>query len=382
MRLFFVSFAIQLRRCIKLAGLFLLAAGLTALCCLGIFAARSEQPEPLQAAVLNRDSNPLTGVIFQLVQQDPSLSEAFAFRLIEEESQLTGSEAVVITLPEGFMDSIMSGENLAPTLQIASLAPAEQIALQQAVSAVSRYLSAAQAGIYSIMEQADRGSMTEEEQSQLLLRANLMYLDAFVDRLEPLEISPLLPEGFQLGGYYAASLTVFVLLAYSFLFGTPLRAARQFAAGLLPGQKGRAALYLSSFLAAWAVNLAVCLAVFLPWRGMQCLPAALPVSALAAALAMLIAALFSRPAGAAVSLGLAVFLALISGGILPLEYLPPLFSRVAPLTFYYQAQQLFYSLWGAPLLPGRIIGCTLAAAVLLAAGYLCFCRPAGKEETA
>ena len=37
---------------------------------------------------------------------------------------------------------------------------------------------------------------------------------------------------------------------------------------------------------------------------------------------------------------------------------------------------------GAPLLPGRIIGCTLAAAVLLAAGYLCFCRPAGKEETA
>ena len=87
-----------------------------------------------------------------------------------------GEVTAVLLLPEGFLDSVLSGENLPVTLLTSRARPLESWLVQWLGQSVSRMLAAAQAGIYTVSERYHAAGVTEPGEEEMLLQVNLAYL--------------------------------------------------------------------------------------------------------------------------------------------------------------------------------------------------------------
>ncbi len=288
-----------------------------------------------------------------------------------------GEVTAVLLLPEGFLDSVLSGENLPVTLLTSRARPLESWMVQWLGQSVSRMLAAAQTGIYTVSERYHAANVTDPAEEEMLLQINLAYLGWVSGREKMYDSVTVSATGtLSVAHHYALSVLAYLpLLSAPLLYpafgGDELAAwhRRRRAAGLSPA---------SGALGAVAASAALLLPlIWLPLAALGgglngLLPATLTAWA-AAAYGGLCAAL-SRSAGAA---GLTAFLpatlALVfAGGVLPPALLPRALREIVSLCPLTWARETLAAALDYPVPWPRTLALAALSALLTAITALCF----------
>ncbi len=240
-----------------------------------------------------------------------------------------GDITALLILPEGLVESVLNGENKPVTLLTNANQPLESWLIRQIGQSVSRMLAAAQAGIYTVLDEYDRSELAEPDREDVLLEINLAYLSWVSGREKIYDTLTVSPTGGSLPvtEHYALSVLVYLPLLCSALVwpafgGKELMGwyRRLRSAGVDPKQGA-----LGGVLACWLVLLPL---VWLPlvfgggaW--LSALGGAALVSLGAASFCGLCCVLTPSPGGGALlSFVLGTGMLILSGGVLPVMLLP------------------------------------------------------------
>ncbi len=353
MNLFYTAFRISCKhsgqRLLCLLCVFALCAGLL----YGFWAAQPQQESSTaEIAVVNLDSNPLIRLALQSAASAEGLSGLFHLQFVTQEQAQQGSFTSVLTIPEGFLDSILTGENLSPTLELDISTPLEAMWVRQMLQAGADYLTTAQLGVYTVQKSVNYGiEMSAEEYQLLLADINLTIMRAMLGRLELLEQKTLFASGgLSLPQYYFTALASLLLLCYGFLFQPAIQSLWQFSRQVQHPTKRRL-LLVAAVIHPCFLLCALLLAALLP-LGFSAvkLTAALMLALLLGSWGGLLSLLHSKESScAACCILLHLGCGLAGGSFLPLPLMPEIFSRIAPFLPVYQAQRLCSVLLGEPL---------------------------------
>ncbi|MBQ9166122.1 MAG: ABC transporter permease, partial [Oscillospiraceae bacterium] len=123
-----------------------------------------------------------------------------------------GRVSALLILPEGFLDSVLTGENKPVTLLTDGQQPLESWLIGELGQSVSRMLAAAQAGIYTVLEEYDRAGLEEPAREDLIWEVNLAYIGWVADRNDVYETITVSPTGSDLPAAEHYALTVLAYL--------------------------------------------------------------------------------------------------------------------------------------------------------------------------
>lgn len=337
--------------------------------------------EKARIAVVNHDTDPLSGTVLDTLFQAEDLLAPVELCPLEEDALREGAYAAVITIPENFLKSIMTGENRSPTVEIMTGSPLEAAWIRQLALSGVQALSAAQLGVYTVLHEAEsRGGMPDSLYQLMAADVNVTLMRAFFERGDRIQARTLSASGtLTLPQYYFAALGAALLFCYGFLFYGAMDALRRF--GAAAGHKGAllAAGLAHLFLLQFCFSAPLC-----------CLAAGgLTVAALgsAAVLALLscAAAQFCIgifPTGASCAAGcilISLTQAFFGGLLIPLPLMPSVFSAIAPFLPAYQGMQALGGAFQGGL-EATAMSALIQAAALLAAGTVCWLRPRRGRE--
>lgn len=298
-----------------------------------------------------------------------------------------GRVSAVLALPEDFIQGVRQGTNPAVQLIVDSGRPLESLLTLWVGQSAADMLSAAQAGVYGVLDLYDQGLTGGQPWDQVMMEINLRYIQWILGRQEVVGQRTVLPTGsLPIGQHYTLSLFFWLLLSLGPLF------AWNYQGRWLDGCRrlrwvGRSPLtgLAASVAASWAV-LAVliwaALWLVLGARPLGALPAALCCGLFAAVYAALCALATGTAAGCAGLSFLISFAALLlAGGIIPPVLLPQLAARLGELSPIAWMRALAAEGMGVPAegAPGAALT-AVSAGLLLPAGLLYLRRCAGKEE--
>ena len=370
MRLLIVSFWIACkhssRRLLCLLCVFLVLAGLVGLG----FALRPQTEYPRAVvAVVNRDQNPLSQQAMEwLAQAGPvqGLEGILELRFLDQEPEPGSGYTAVVTVPDGFLESVLNGSNLSPKLQVDVGSPLEALWVERIAEAGASWLTNAQLGVYTVQEQIGYGRGMDARQYDILLAGiNMAYLRAFFDRLDPLEIKELSASGgLSLPAYYLLAAAVVLLFAYGFLFQPACRDLWAFSRSC--GR--RISLFFAAAAHVYLLTLVLCILITAAARGLLALqvaswPHLLLLALLVGGGVCLAAVLFRAYAPCAAACILcALGMGACGGGFLPLALMPVGFERLAPLLPFWQGLRLLGQVFGEP---GQPLWQPLAMGILL-----------------
>lgn len=360
---FLISFKHSGRRLLCLLCVFALCAGL-----LGAYFAAPRQEEPPSRArvgVINLDDNPLSVSMMNTLLEGENLSDLIEVTMLPPDG--TGREActAVITVPQGFLESVLTGENLSPVLEVNLESPLEAMWIRQMALGGARALSSAQLGVYAVLDAVNHGeNMDARKYNFLVAEVNLVLLEAFFDRLSLLEDQSLSALGMlTLPQYYAAALAAALLFCYGFLFYPAMADLRRFAAR---ERRCKGVLFLAGTLHILLLEAICTLPLFLLACGGrftgEIAVAWLLLTLTAGGTALACTQLFpSRASCAAASILLTLGQALCGGLLVPLQLLPEGFSTLAPWLPVWQGMHLLGSAlgetpaFGVPLLMSGLL---------------------------
>lgn len=377
MRLFATSFLIACKH----SGRRLLCL----LCVLGVCTAigyasfsvmpKREQPKA-SVAIVNLDTNPISRMALRSAASMESAEKMLDMQFVTPQQARAGAYAAVVTIPEGFIDSILNGENKSPVIELNLSTPLEAMWVRQLLDAAATDLTAAQLGVYTIQEAVSYGNgMPARQYDQLIMGINMLFMRAFLDRLSLVEAEPISASGvLSLPLYYLASAVSVLFLSYGFLFQPAFEGLRRFA---------RAAhargLFAAAALHAFSLTLAAALPVFLlacriDGFSVNKLPVYIGFAFMVSAFAAALSALFSQQKTcAAACLLFSVGTGMCAGCFLPLALMPEVFSHIAPFTPAGQGLRLCAALFGEQL-PAAQLWQALAMGALLYAAAALFWR--------
>lgn len=266
------------------------------------------------------------------------------FEAVEDEAAAraevqSGAASAAVVLPEGFLDSIYSGENLAPTLILDETHPLEGYLARWAGECAIGLLMDAQTGVTAVREayQARRaaGDRPEKSQKKVIEEINLVYIQAALGRSDVLRTTTVTATGaLAPGDHYALSALAYLALLSGAVF-FPLfeeRSRRDFlrrldgvGQSLLPLRL--AALSVCAVLLAAALSAALAALGGMSWAGV------LAGAVFAAGLAGACAAWTGHAGTCSLALFLLATAALfLSGGILPPALLPGPLRALLPFS--------------------------------------------------
>lgn len=300
-----------------------------------------------------------------------------------EEGELTA----LLLLPEGFLDSVLTGENKPVTLLTDGRQPLEAWLIGELGQSVSRMLAAAQAGIYTVLDAYDRAGLTEPDRETLVWEVNLAYIGWVTGRNELYETVTVSLSGGALpaGEHYALSVLAYLpllcpALVYPAFGGGGLFAwYRRLRSAGVSARAGA----VGSILAAGVILLPL---ILLPLAagGGEILPAVgcgLLAALFSAAFCALCCVLTASPGGAALPAFLAATgMLILSGGFLPPVLLPVGLKKLMDWMPLSWLRALLASCFGYELSGETLFGLLLltAGATLLAAKL--FDRRVDREE--
>ncbi|MEM1485741.1 ABC transporter permease [Oscillospiraceae bacterium PP1C4] len=329
-----------------------------------------------KVAIINLDQNPVTRMALRSVTSPSQLSSLFDVQFLTPDQDVDGYTAVMI-IPDGFLNSILDGSNLSPTVTVNVTTPLEAMWVRQMVGAGSDYLTSAQLGIYTVQKGVDYGrALTPKQYDLLVADVNITIMKAFLNRLSLVETQMLSASGgLSLPQYYGTALFPVLLLCYAFLYAPAVDDLRRLEQARPSGKEAS-----SLFLAAWAhlfvltLGLTLLLSVPICWVygfSLQKLAAMLLFAVLMSAVSFLLTLLFPRGAAcASACILLAVGMGLCTGGFLPLALMPLAFAQIAPFAVTFQGQRLAAVLLDEPLSVSAIVQ---SAAMGALAFVICVC---------
>lgn len=176
--------ALQLRRCrrsalglLAMAVLALLLAGAVGLGVGGLFAGQGF--DGMRLAVATEDDDPRVAAAFDLLEGTDGLDALAEVLLVtpDEAAALvrSGEISAAVVLPAGFWASVMSGENLPPTLLVDAARPVEMMLAIELAESATRVLTRAQQAVTFTLKAAEGGLLGEADTDKLVRDINLAY---------------------------------------------------------------------------------------------------------------------------------------------------------------------------------------------------------------
>lgn len=310
--------------------------------------------------------------------------------MTEEEGRAAleeGRVSALLLLPEGFLDSVLTGENKPVTLLTDGQQPLESWLIGQLGQSVSRMLAAAQAGIYTVLENYDRAGLSEPAREDLIWEVNLAYIGWVADRNDVYETIIVSPTGSALPveEHYALSVLAYIpllcsALVYPAFGGEGLMGwYRRLRSGGVSAKAGAT----GSILASGAVLLPLILLPLLA-RGGDIFPSVLSAVAVAlfsAAFCGLCCVLTpSAGSGALLSFLTATGMLILSGGVLPPVLLPVGLRRLTDWIPLSWARSLLSVSFGREVSGWAAMGLVLLTITLMLLTAVLFDRRVDREE--
>ncbi|MBQ2752228.1 MAG: hypothetical protein IJF25_06590 [Oscillospiraceae bacterium] len=332
MRLILCCCFITLKRGIRAvicaaACLFAVAAVLSAM-----FASRDFAPARL-AVICHDDSGYIEPIVHSVI--DSGFKGLLSVDFFDSADD-TQNHTAVLTLPENFFESVMSGENVEPQLSVNVSSPIEGAWISALAKNAARLLSSAQHVISAVNQAMIADQIPFEQRQKLIFYTDIELLDNYLTRKGRFESIPLSATGsLSIAEYYAASAVSFVLFTLVFLLFSPIKELFGFAAFSKRRKRCFAAAFLSCFILSLlltAVGVAVIGGRISAVISLEFFAAAL----LLCAMMLLFPAISGDSAGcAALSFGFCLIQAIFGGGILPQALLPAPLAKASefmPLT--------------------------------------------------
>lgn len=376
---FLIASRYSSRRLLYLFGVFIICAGIMG----GVLAAqdqhRSSQFTKAVVGVWNEDESPLTQQVLKSVVSTDLLSSLVELRFLETPDHEPGEYTAFVTIPNGFMQSVMDGTNLSPYVEIDLKNPLSAVLARQMLRTGTRALSSAQQGIYAVQECLSYGkNMDHDKYKQLVQAVNLKLIMAFLDRLSNIKTVTLSAAGvLSLPEYFITALAGLLLLCYGFLYGPAIQNLKKFSIQ----SKKSLPLFAAAALHVFLLNFLICLmimAAISALGGQFMIGVALICALLATSFSLLLALAFPRQTGlAAGSILLALAMGLCSGAFMPLALMPAFFTTLASFLPAGQMHMLFSSAFGAPI--QAIWQPLLMSAVLLVSAWLLWNQRGGRR---
>ena len=353
MRLFATSFLIVCKHSGRRLLCLLCVLGVCAALGYAAFSVLPQQEQPKAAvAVVNLDTNPISRMALRSAASMESAEKLLDMQFVTPQQARDGSYAAVITIPEGFIDSILNGENKSPVIELDLSSPLEAMWVRQLLDAAAADLTAAQRGVYTVQESVSYGEgMPARQYDQLVMGINMLFVRAFLDRLSLVQEQTLSASGaLSLPLYYLAAAVSVLFFCYGFLFQPAIQDLRRFArAAHARGLFAAAGLHV--FLLMLMAELPIFLfACWLDGFAAGKLPVYIGFAFIASAFAAALSTFFSQwKMCAGACLLLSVGTGLCAGCFLPLALMPEVFSRIAPFTPAGQGLRLCAALFGEQL---------------------------------
>ena len=287
----------------------------------------SPPPEPVKLGLVSLDESPMPASLIASVVAERFEGVATVALLSPQER--TDGFAAVLTLPQGFWRSIMTGENFVPALTVNAASPLEGLWIGQLAQSAGRTLLGAQSAVGGLLSAMKAQGLSDEEIERRLLTADMALLEHYLTRKGVFESETLHATGSVLAAqYYGGSAVSFGLFSLMFLLFPPLYALRQFA----DLSQRRHETFISCLLTAVTLFMLLCplglLARGAPSAALRSSSSLLLMLLCAALLTLCVAVFRSLAACAAAVTGLSLIQALFGGGLLPEPLLP---LSLAPL---------------------------------------------------
>lgn len=284
--------------------------------------------------------------IVALTDMDSSRYYVDLVELPEEEAKqklASGELYGYISIPEGFVESIVYGENK-PLTYVAANSPATlgPVMVNEILEIVSQLVVQGQNGIYGMLEIAEEYQVSDKVTDRAIVDLNVRFVDTVLDREQFYELEYVgLGEGISYTNYYICAFFVLLLLLWG-MAGSSLLIKRDMSLQRVLHSRGHCVigLVLGDYLAFALImlfNMALLLGVgsfFLKLESVPTFFALLPVVLLVTSMQFLLYELTDNYiSGVFVQLFTAIACSYISGFFYPIYSLPEVFqkfSRVLP----------------------------------------------------
>ncbi|MBP1577627.1 MAG: hypothetical protein J6C75_04010 [Oscillospiraceae bacterium] len=340
MRLIFTSTAIA----VKKALISLLALLLCILPIAGIAAAAvSSSPDAMKAieiAVISEDNEPMAVSLIDSVVNTRFKGLA-QIKLCENEQQAKGC-AAVLTLPNDFWQSLMTGENLSPTLVIKAASPFEGLWLRQLANSAARLLNRAQNAMGALYAAMRADGLSDDEINRAIFACDMAMVNDYLTRkgrFDSVEISATGSLG--AAEYYLCSAAAFVIFSLLFIFYSPIADIKSFGRFSLSQKRCFISAAISSLILCTVLIFAALAILGVDSAQIFSLKTAFAVVFCSALLLFSVTFMPNMPACAAFCFGITLTSALFGGGFIPEALLPEAFSPLYALLPFSLMRRLF-----------------------------------------
>ncbi len=332
---------------------------------------------PITLAVCAPEGDPVPALLAQYMGNMRDVKEYCTFRAMDrqaaEASLAKGEVSAVLVLPEGFVQGVMDGTNPDVTLLVPGDEPLQALLTYWVGQSAADLLSAAQAGIYAVLDLYGRQPPAGLDRDEVVLGINLRYVQWVLGRqgifrMEEVPATGTLPVGL----HYGLSLLAYLGLALAPLFAGVFAPGR-LSARLRLRSLGRGSLvcYCADTAAAAAVAFPLMAAPALLLTGGP-VPAVLAAAGSCAVLCAVLGALLCLATPGAASCGALAFTVALAalaaaGGILPPVLLPGTLRAWGWLSPVAWLRAVLALAAGYPA-DGRCLAAMAGAALLAAAG--------------
>lgn len=284
--------------------------------------------QPAKLAIINGDGSGYMEPIINSVI-DSGFKGLLSVEFCDSVEQSDGCTAV-LTLPEGFFESVMTGENIVPTLTVNVSSPLEGAWISALARNAARLLSSAQHVIRAVNEAMLSDSIPFEQRQKLIFYTDIELLDDYLTRKGRFESIELSSTG-ELSPiqYYAASGVSFILFTLVFLVFSPIKELKSFSDFSQRKKSCFAAVFFSCIFLSLTLTAVGILAMRAKPSDILS-PGFFIASLLLCSMMLFFPIATQDPAGcAAISFGFCLIQAVFGGGLLPEALLPSTLADIS-----------------------------------------------------
>ncbi len=299
-------------------------------------------------AIANEDENKSTEKAVELLIKNEQIEDLFHVEFTDKSSGMSsvksGNYIALVYLPNGFMDSILSGENVAPTIYLSNTNTFEKYMILSVIESFGELLKDAQGGIYATLDiMRDYGISTSDK----ILSINLDYISTATNIGKTFTYEKLkYVEGLPLELHFSLCLILFLIFNINSIFFRELNAKTDLEFIRLLGRtrKDYYLYYASKIAVIFLVNLAIIIAISVILKSrfsLAFLFSAVNSAVFITLIECLIYNIFGNLVSAIIAnFSLSTLALFISGGIIPTTFLPKYITNLEGISPIFQVKEL------------------------------------------
>lgn len=292
--------------------------------------------QPFQLLVVDEDKSVETNMLVNVFNEQKQLSSVVTLTKADMQAAKTaleqGTAPAYVVIPKGFADDVKVGKN-SPIRFVSNMNnPIQTVISVMLIQSGVSFLSASQAGIYGTYDYAAlQGMSTDEINQRLLLPTNLKFFNRllnYTDHFKTVVVEQ--TGGFSIGTHYIISFWLFFVTINMIMYINNAAFNKGVYAIYKTVGIGLFKQFAIRFFGIFTVNTVLLLPLVF-FFGAKVLVA----SAALSAFFLMSATLFKPEACGVFLFTAALFMLFVSGGIIPLVYLPDVFSVVKLFSINY-----------------------------------------------